>query len=198
MTGVDDDLSYACACETLSGWIEKAGPQQGDHIVCYCSDCQEFARLLGAEDRVLDDAGGTALYQSRCARVKIEQGRERLACFHLTEKSTLRWYAACCNTPMFNTYANGRIPYVTTVLANCDFHRRAALLQPPIGHLNLQDATGMTDGLIPMSMAKLMQRFFWRMLKDIVSRRRRRSALFNPDTLEPISVPQRVSAHISA
>ncbi|MCA0978456.1 DUF6151 family protein [Qipengyuania flava] len=194
MTEAYADLPFACACGTIAGWIEKAGPRHGDHVVCHCSDCQEFARRLAAEDRVLNDADGTALYQSRCARVKVEQGGERLACFHLTEKPTLRWYAACCNTPMFNTYANGRIPYVTTVLANCDPVRRVALLGPPIGHLNLQDAVKEADGLAPMSMAKLMRRFFWRMVKDIASGSRRRSALFDPHTFEPISTPQHVGA----
>ena len=109
-------------------------------MVCHCADCQRFARRFDAAERMLDSHGGTALYQSRCARVRIESGRERLACIHLSEKPTLRWYALCCGTPMFNTWANGRVPYITTLLGNCDLEAVRRALGSPIGHLFVADA----------------------------------------------------------
>ena len=135
----DNRLSFACACGTIAGTIHPATPNQGDHVVCHCTDCQALPAFLGATERILDDAGGTALYQSRCARLEFARGSERLACLHLTDKPTLRWYAMCCDTPMFNTYATGRIPYVTTILANCEAAGRDRL-GPPLGHLFLEDA----------------------------------------------------------
>ncbi len=72
----------------------------------------------------------------------------------------------CCDTPMFNTYATGRIPYVTTILANCEAAGRNRL-GPPLGHLFLEDAPGPTAGLKPLSMNRLMRGFLVRMVKDL-------------------------------
>jgi len=188
----DNHLNFACACGTIAGTIHRAAPDQGDHVVCHCRDCQAFSAFLGTADRILDDAGGTALYQSRCARLEVERGSERLACLHLTDKPTLRWYAICCNTPLFNTYATGRIPFVTTILANCDAAGRERL-GPPLGHLFLEDAPGSTEGLKPLSMTTLMRRFLVRMVKDYVSGDRRRNPLFDPKMLQPVATPRRLT-----
>jgi hypothetical protein len=187
-------LSLACACGAVTGHLTRAGPKAGDHVVCHCTDCQAFATRLGAADRVLDAQAGTALYQGRCATLRLATGQDQLACLHLTEKPTLRWYARCCGTPMFNTYKNGRIPYITVLVANCDPARRAPVLGPPIGHLFLKEATGDTAHLKPLSMLTLMRRFSRRMIRDVLAGDRRRSALFDPLTLDPIAPPQRAGA----
>ncbi|QPD00399.1 hypothetical protein IRL76_04900 [Qipengyuania soli] len=142
---------------------------------------------------MLDANGGTALYQSRCARMHLNRGKEMLAGLHMTDGPTLRWYAKCCGTPMFNAYKNGRIPYITTLLANCDQAGRNAL-GAPLGHLFLDEATGDTSLLRPLSMGRLMRRFFRRMVKDIVTGDRRRSELYDAATLEPIAKPRHLSA----
>ena len=36
----DNRLSFACACGTIAGTIHRATPDQGDHVVCHCTDCQ--------------------------------------------------------------------------------------------------------------------------------------------------------------
>lgn len=184
------DLSFSCTCGSITGMLIKAGPGVGDHVVCHCTDCQAFAKHLGAADRILDQNAGTAFYQGRCATMRLVTGRDRLSCLHLTTKPTLRWYAQCCDTPMFNTYRNGRIPYITTFVANCDPDRRERVLGPPIGHLFTNEATGDVRHLIQLSMAKLMRRFFRRMIADILAGDRRRSALFDPVTLHPVALPE--------
>lgn len=158
-------------------------------MVCHCSDCQAFAQRFDASDRVFGNDTGTLLYQSRCARMRIEGGIENLRCLHLTAKPTLRWYASCCDTPMFNTYRNGRLPYVTTLVGNCDPTRRHELLGEPIGHLFLDDDPTAAEGLEKMSMNTLLRRFAVRMVKDILAGDRRRSALFDSRTLQPIVSP---------
>jgi hypothetical protein len=195
--GRREDLVFSCVCGAVMGRLLAPGPTVGDHVVCHCADCQAFATRLGAADRILDRHAGTALYQGCCATMRLSAGRDRLACLHLTEKPTLRWYARCCGTPMFNTYRNGRIPYVTIVVANCDPDRRDSLLGQPMGHLFLKEATGDTAGLRPLAMFTLMRRFFIRMVADIVGRQRRRSALFDPVTLEPIATPTKAGAAIT-
>ena len=71
--------------------------------------------------------------------------------------------------------------------------RRDALLGEPLGHLFTDEATGDARHLRKMSFNALMWRFFGRMLKDLVSGDRRRSALFDPASLEPIAAPHRLT-----
>ena len=104
------DLAFSCACGTVTGVVKDVGPGEGDHVYCHCTDCQSVPKFLGAEDRILDEAGGTELYQTRCARLTFHSGKDQLAGLHMTDKPTLRWFAKCCDTPMFNTYANGSFP----------------------------------------------------------------------------------------
>lgn len=185
-------MKFACECGAVTGAIGKATTAEGDHVVCYCSDCRDLVRHLGKETSILDAHGGTALYQSRCARIRIDGGKDSLAGLHMTDGPTLRWYAQCCGTPLFNTYKNGRIPYVTTQLACCEDAARKALGKP-LGHLFLDQATGDTTSLEPLSMGRLMRRFFRRMVKDVFSGDRRRNPLFDPKTLEPIVVPRHLT-----
>jgi hypothetical protein len=189
---ITHDLPFACRCGAVTGSLTEAGPGVGDHVVCHCVDCQAFARHLGAGDRVLDEHAGTALYQGRCATLRLHTGRERLASLHLTDKPTLRWYARCCDTPLFNTYRNGRVPVLTTFVANYAPDRRAAL-GPPVGHLFLHEATGDVRHLKPLSTAGILRRFLPRMVRDIVTGARRRSPLFDPRTLEPVVAPEKVA-----
>lgn len=187
------DLSFSCLCGAVTGAIMRASARNGDHVVCHCSDCQALARHLGHADRVLDRYGGTALYQSRCASVRIESGRDRLACLRMTDGPLLRWYAACCRAPLFNTWKTGRVPFVTTHFSACDPDRVAEAIGPPIGHLFLSEATGNPAGLQELKESKLMRRFLVRLVKDVASGDRRRSPLFDPATLNPIAAPYRLT-----
>ncbi|MHA4836315.1 DUF6151 family protein [Sphingopyxis sp. MSC1_008] len=187
------DLSFACDCGTVTGTMRGVGPDRGDHVVCHCTDCQDLTHHLGHAERLLDAHGGTALYQTRCANMRLDTGREQLACLHLTDAPTLRWYAACCRTPLFNTFKNGKLPFITILTAACDPAARERLLGPLRGHLFTQDATGDASHLPKMSMVSLMRRFFTRAINDIVSGERRRSALFDAKTLEPIATPHRLT-----
>ena len=185
------DLRFACACGRVAGTVANVSPMRGDHIVCHCTDCQSFALHLECADRVLDRHGGTALYQSRCGDVCVMQGKEQLAALHLTEQSTLRWYAACCNTPMFNTFANGRVPFTSILLANCD-PAACATMGEARGDLFLKDAIGDTSRLEPMPMARLMRRVIVRMAKDMISGARRHNALFDAKSFAPIAPAHRL------
>ena len=63
------DLLLACACGRVSGLVSGASASTGTRAVCYCDDCQAFARHLGDADRVLDANGGTEVFQTSAARV---------------------------------------------------------------------------------------------------------------------------------
>lgn len=107
------DHPLSCACGTLKGALRHPG--KAGRGICYCKDCQAFARFLGKPGEILDPMGGTDVVATLGQRVTISEGREALACMSLSPKGTLRWYASCCNTPIGNTLRNYRLPYVGLV-----------------------------------------------------------------------------------
>lgn len=111
------ELPFSCMCGTLSGVLHDVAPKTGTRVVCYCKDCQAGAHALGA-DFVLDDRGGTDIFQTLPSHVDIQQGRDHLACLRLSPKGLMRWYADCCNTPLFNTLSTPGLSFVGIATAN--------------------------------------------------------------------------------
>jgi hypothetical protein len=105
-----------CRCGTIKGWVSDA--QSANHVVCYCRDCQAFARFLGRESETLDVQGGSEIVQILPMNVTFTQGAEALACMRLTDKGMVRWYAGCCKTPIGNTLENYKISFIG-LLHNC-------------------------------------------------------------------------------
>jgi Family of unknown function (DUF6151) len=93
--------SISCHCGKLKGTLNRN--QEVNRCVCYCADCQAFARFLKREHDILDEMGGTSIIQTIPANVTFTEGTEHLTCMRLTTNGLLRWYAACCNTPIGNT-----------------------------------------------------------------------------------------------
>ncbi|MDZ7841878.1 MAG: DUF6151 family protein [Gammaproteobacteria bacterium] len=108
-------MSFAlqCHCGTLQGHVDCL--ETANRGICYCRDCQAFARYLGRDGDVLDERGGTEVLQMLPKHVHFTAGLEELACVRLTGKGLLRWYARCCRTPVGNTPPVWRISYVGLV-----------------------------------------------------------------------------------
>lgn len=100
------DITLGCKCGKVQGVAEKVSSKVGNHLICYCEDCQNFAKALGNE-AVLDSNGGSDIFQLPPCKLKITQGKEQLRCLKLTPKGPNRWYTDCCNTPVANTFAAG-------------------------------------------------------------------------------------------
>jgi len=107
------DVPLRCRCGRVRGVAADVSPPAGFRFVCYCHDCQAFARFLGRAD-VLDPAGGTDIFQMPPARVRLTEGTDALRCVRLTDK-VLRWYADCCRTAIANTAAGPRFPLVAVI-----------------------------------------------------------------------------------
>jgi hypothetical protein len=101
------DLEIRCACGNVRGVVRAVVPGEGNRGICYCDDCQSFAHFLGRAETILDERGGTPIFQIAVGRVEFTQGAEHLACMRLTEKGLPRWYADCCRTPIGNTFSAG-------------------------------------------------------------------------------------------
>jgi hypothetical protein len=141
----------------------QLAPSAGFRLVCYCKDCQAFARFLAhvpekwepvfrkghapiQSPAVLDAAGGTDIFQMPPGRLKITDGAEALRCLRLHAGSkVLRWYADCCNTPIANTAASGRFPVIGVIHSFMDFAAcgpRDEMLGRPLCRIYERSATG--------------------------------------------------------
>jgi hypothetical protein len=103
------DLPLQCRCGHVRGTASEFAPSSGFRLVCYCKDCQGFARFLDRAD-VLDAAGGTDIVQMPPGRVKLTAGIDAVRSLHFSNK-VFRWYANCCRTPIANTAFTPRVPF---------------------------------------------------------------------------------------
>lgn len=108
------DIPLQCGCGKVKGIAHDISPRTGTRVVCYCDDCQAFARFLNGETTVLDEYGGTDIFQIAPAQVEITAGAEYLSSMRLSPKGLIRWYSQCCKTPIGNTIS-GAIPFVGLV-----------------------------------------------------------------------------------
>ena len=104
-----------CHCGSVEGFV--ASPRAAARAVCYCRDCQAFARFLG-QPAVLDGNGGTDIVAIAPDALRITAGIGQVACMSMGPKGLLRWYAACCRTPLANTSRDPKL-YYTGVVAAC-------------------------------------------------------------------------------
>jgi uncharacterized protein DUF6151 len=102
-SGSMDKLALSCKCGQVQGHASDVTPSSGTRINCYCADCQSFANWLGSDNLILDQGGGTDIYQIPIARLKITKGQENIRCLRLKRKGLYRWYTSCCNTPIGNS-----------------------------------------------------------------------------------------------
>ncbi|QNA89345.1 hypothetical protein G4G28_14260 [Massilia sp. Dwa41.01b] len=115
------DIQLRCKCGKLRGSVDAN--RVVARAVCYCRDCQAFARFLKKEGEVLDAAGGTEVEATRPSGVRLTSGLEHLACMSLSPRGIYRWYASCCGTPIGNTPRDAKVAYVGLV--------RACLMEAP-------------------------------------------------------------------
>jgi hypothetical protein len=135
MQPAPSDLPLRCRCGHVRGVASGVSPSAGFHFVCYCKDCQAFARFLERPD-VLDAAGGTNIFQMPPGRVKLAAGTDALRSVRLSKKGVFRWYGDCCRTPIANTAASPRFPVVALIHSfmdhESDGHSRDELLGSPL------------------------------------------------------------------
>ena len=187
------DLPFRCECGQVRGHLENVGLRQGDHIACHCEDCRAFVAYLDAGETTLFATTGTALFNTRGSKLHIDRGLNHLRCIHLTDKPTMRWFAACCNTPLFNTNANNKLPFFDLLTARAERDRVDRQLGPITGHLFAQHAPNAGAGLRRLSLLGLVRMILPRMIAEVVSRKRRANPLFESRTLKPIVEPHRLT-----
>jgi hypothetical protein len=89
---MDNSHPIRCRCGAFRAQVSR--PDLGTRAVCYCRDCQAFARFLGLPEGMLDAMGGTDIVVVRPRHVSFTQGQEQLTCMSLSETGTLRFSRA--------------------------------------------------------------------------------------------------------
>ena len=188
-------LQIRCDCGKLEGELADVSPQAGNRAVCYCDDCQAFQHHLGKAETVLDENGGTDVFQTSPARLRFTTGKEHLACLRLKPKGTLRWYASCCNTPIGNTMAASGVAFIgliTACLAGRDSDAVAEALGPVKGRIMGRYAKGDISHLDVHD--KFPLRVLFPFVGSLLLRRLRgdhkRSPFFDPETRELVVEPR--------
>lgn len=165
-----------CECGTVSGQLSGKGTS--NRVVCYCTDCRAFAHFLGRPSEVLDAQGGTEIVQVAQPRLTFSQGKEHLAAVRLSEKGLVRWYAACCKTPIGNTLLNPKVPFIGLIHSSLDRSRMDADFGKSVAKVNTDTAAGEPKPK-PNGIFVSILRFLWIVLSTRISGRYRKSELFN-------------------
>ncbi len=181
-----------CTCGKLKGTFSP--DQNINRCVCYCANCQAFARFLQREQEILDAMGGTRIIQTIPANVTFTEGIENLACIRLTESGLLRWYAACCNMPIGNTLPTPNPSFIGLIQTclSADLTALDNSLGPIRMYVNTESAIGENK---PKSAGVLSGtlRVFGMMLKARLNGRYKQNPLFVMESGAPIVTPHVLS-----
>ena len=131
------DLDFTCRCGEVRAVLEGASPEAGNHVKCYCRDCQAFMYFCGHEADGLDPAGGSEIYQVKATSVRFSQGADRLAAVRLTGGPLVRWYTTCCKTPVANTPMPGWLDFAGFQVMGLGPEAQLGFHQKPCGALNI-------------------------------------------------------------
>ena len=187
------DLPLRCRCGHLRGVASVLSPSTGFRFVCYCNDCQAFARFLQQDD-LLDPAGGTDIFQMPPARMKLTEGTDAMRCLRLSDK-VLRWYSDCCRTAIANTAADPRFPLAAVIHSfmdhETDARSRADVLGPPLCRIYERSAIGpLPPHAPPPPSLGVIARRASRMLGWWVRGLARPTPFFDDRTKAPVAVPR--------
>jgi hypothetical protein len=103
------EVGFSCRCGGIAGRLTHVDPDKGTHVRCHCADCRRANAHFGIPGTRED---GVGLWQTTPDKVKIDEGAVNLRLMRLSPRGLLRWYAGCCDTPLFNTMATPKVPFV--------------------------------------------------------------------------------------
>ena len=190
------DIPLRCRCGRIRGVARAVSPSAGFRFVCYCKDCQAFARFLERPD-ILDAAGGTDIFQMPPGQVTFTAGSEALRCLRLSGK-VLRWYADCCRIPIANTAADPRFPVVALIhsIIDCaaDGRSRDTLLGPLLCRIYERSAIGpLPSNAAPPPSLRIFACRATKVVGWWMRGLARPNPFFDDRTKDPRSVPQLLS-----
>lgn len=193
MARVPSDVPLCCRCGKVRGVAINVSPSTGFRVVCYCKDCQAFARFLDRTD-VLDAAGGTDIFQMPPGRLKLTAGTDAVRSLRLRDNGIFRWYTDCCRTPIGNT-AGPRVPLIGLIHSFMDHETdggsRDEVLGPPLCRIYDGSASGPLPPTAPAPPSfRVLARRASKMFSWWLHGLARPSPFFDDRTGAPCSVPR--------
>lgn len=180
-------VTIHCHCGAVEATLDS--PQRGVRAICYCRDCQAYARHLGHDERTLDRCGGTDIVATRPDFLHFTRGFDQVRCLSLSDKGLLRWYAGCCRTPIGNTPRDPKMPYVGLVGACLGTHsERDAAFGPARATLNAKSATGDVKAT-PLALLFGILRIMRNVFAAKLTGRQRDNPFFDRDSGKPVVTP---------
>lgn len=182
----------ACRCGAVRGEVETDG--KAKHVVCYCLDCQAYARLLGQAPDILDERGGSAAVLAVPKNLRFTQGAERLACLRMTGKGPLRWHASCCDTPIGSTALSHKVAFVSLQAACLRSAEKS--MADSFGPVSMWNFTSGARGDPKPAQTSLIRLFGHVVGRSLAARfdgSYRRTPFFDLATGKPVAEPRRLS-----
>jgi hypothetical protein len=165
-----------CRCGALRGQLDCSGVS--NRGICYCTDCRAFANFLGRHGEILDERGGTEIVQLAQPCLTFSQGTEHLAAVRLSEKGLIRWYAACCKTPIGNTAATPKVGFIGVIHSCLDRSHIDSDFGTSIALMHTASALG--DGKLKQrGLFGMIVRILWILFITRISGRYKNSQLFD-------------------
>ncbi len=190
---MQSDLPLRCRCGKVRGVASEVSPSTGFRFLCYCKDCQAFARFLERAD-VLDPAGGTDIFQMPPGRVRLTAGADAVRCVCFGNSGVFRWHTDCCRTPIANT-AGRRFPLLGLVHSFMDHEAngrsRDEVLGAPLCQIFERSAAGpLPPSAPPPPSLKVFVRRGSMMVGWWMRRLARPNPFFDDRTGAPLSLPR--------
>ncbi|WP_227285052.1 DUF6151 family protein [Boseongicola sp. H5] len=174
------DLRFSCTCGALTGHLVEASPRAGAHVICHCEDCR---RTLAYYNIPLPADEGVGLFQTNPDNIRIDTGRRYLGLMRLSPRGLFRWYATCCNTPLFNSSTRPRFPFSSVLTRNMV---DTDPLGPVVGQVFKRGPNGKTRH---QGMGRLVAGMMLRTGSALVTGKWRQTPFFNIETGEPVATP---------
>ena len=187
------DVEVRCRCGNVRGVLREVSPDRGTRGICYCDDCQAFAHFLGHAEDILDDHGGSDIFQTSPARLTFTEGTKHLGSVAFTPR-LLRWYATCCRTPIGNTLPTATIPFVGLIHSCLQAQDPDSVFGPLLFRVHGRYAQGDTRALNAHPRAPLS--LFWRFGRMVLGTRLRgdhRRSPFFQDNGTPVVDPEQLT-----
>jgi hypothetical protein len=155
--------------------------KSGTYLTCHCRDCRAFQVALGRDDP--GAAAGVPIVQIGPAGMEITEGHEHLAALRLSPRGPLRFYAACCGTPIATTPSKLSLPFAG-ILADMIEDKSA------LGRVRAQvNITGADGKVTHRRIGRVVMALFANAGAAIMKGERKRTPFFEAATGKPVVEP---------
>ncbi len=173
--------SLRCQCGALRGTLAEKTVKSGTHLTCHCRDCRAFQVAVGRDDPGASD--GVRILQIGPAGLEITEGSEHLAALRLSPRGPLRFYAACCGTPIATTPSKLSLPFAGLIAEIIED-------QNALGRVRAEVNVTALDGKVKhKGMGRVVRALFANAGAAIIKGERKKTPFFDADTGQPVVEP---------